>query len=982
SGGGSISGGSYTAPLTGGSVVLTASYTENGVLKTADLTLTVSASTAEVTIQSVNSIADKNVANGTALSSVGLPATVKVTMSDDSTRDVAVTWDGGTPAYNATTAGTYTFSGTIAGTTLKASLKVIVAEAAAAAAIQSVETMADRNVDNGTALSAIGLPAKVVVTMTDASTKEVAVTWDGGTPAYNATTAGTYTFSGAIAGTTLKASLKVIVAEAAAATITSLATLNDKTVEVGTTIAGLNLPAQITAVLSDGATTPKNVTWDGGTPAYSSTTAGTYIFSGTVAGTTLKAQLTVVVIEVPSAPATIKSINALTDISVLNGTSLAAVNLPATVTVTMSNNTTRDVAVTWDGGSPAYSSTTAGVYTFSGTVADTTLKAQVCVVVSSSTTAAAELLIYTIEDLYAVRGEVAGHDGWNLGRNYKLMANLDFNSAASYSDPATYQSYFTTGKGWEPIGATDTPFYGTFDGNGHTVSNMMITDTTGNKGLFGVSRGQIKNLGVVNPKIEISGTVAIKNIGGLVGENNGMVRNCFVTGTDTSYIKSTGNYVQIMGGLVGYNNANGVIHDSYAGITVTSYRVIGGLVGLNVSTVYNGIARCHATGNISSSNTVSSIGGLIGKNGDASGKVHYVVDSYATGNVDSIYGFSDYYNQTYAGGLIGNAYDAKSVVNNCYATGNVTSNNGTLGGLIGSVSQYGEITNSYATGAVKGSYNIGGLVGVANNCTITGSHATGAVTSSYKSTTNYCTGGLIGIVSNSATITVKDSYATGNVSDDSPGNYSGGLIGSINTNVTKATISDCYASGSVTNKKHAGGLIGFAGVKATITRCYATGDTTGTFDTGGLIAYSNAAVNQCYASGTVKCDGGTDIETGTGGLIGTNGTGTITACYALNPMIIKYTTITSNYFSRVVGRCDLTSSLTANYANSAMIYRVIDKEDTTSFPGLMANSTTSIKGANVTLADAKTRASYEGNNWDFSYWRISEGIDFPKLSWQ
>jgi len=97
------------------------------------------------TCSAISAIADINVANGTALTAVGLPTTVTITKSDSTTASVAVTWDGGTPAYNATTAGTYAFSGTITlpeGVTnpnnLKASVNVVVAEATAALAVEGV----------------------------------------------------------------------------------------------------------------------------------------------------------------------------------------------------------------------------------------------------------------------------------------------------------------------------------------------------------------------------------------------------------------------------------------------------------------------------------------------------------------------------------------------------------------------------------------------------------------------------------------------------------------------------------------------------------------------------------------------------------------------------------------------------------------------------------------------------------------------------
>ena len=74
------------------------------------------------------------------------------------------------------------------------------------------------------------------------------------------------------------------------------------------------------------------------------------------------------------------------------------------------------------------------------------------------------------------------------------------NSGADYSD-----KYFSLECGldlnnieWTPIGNENSPFGGSFDGNGHTVSNLRITDvgshqrgnmSYGSAGLFGVCRG-------------------------------------------------------------------------------------------------------------------------------------------------------------------------------------------------------------------------------------------------------------------------------------------------------------------------------------------------------------------------------------------------------------------------------------------------------------------------------------------------------------
>lgn len=64
--------------------------------------------------------------------------------------------------------------------------------------IQSLETMADINVENGTEFNAIGLPSTVEVSLDDNSTQNLAVSWDSGKPAYNKDQAGEYTFTGTL----------------------------------------------------------------------------------------------------------------------------------------------------------------------------------------------------------------------------------------------------------------------------------------------------------------------------------------------------------------------------------------------------------------------------------------------------------------------------------------------------------------------------------------------------------------------------------------------------------------------------------------------------------------------------------------------------------------------------------------------------------------------------------------------------------------
>ena len=78
-----------------------------------------------VTVTAVTDPSDIAVASGTAVSAITFPTTVTVTMSNATTATRNVVWSTtSTPAYNANVAGAYSFTGTVDGTTLKATVKV------------------------------------------------------------------------------------------------------------------------------------------------------------------------------------------------------------------------------------------------------------------------------------------------------------------------------------------------------------------------------------------------------------------------------------------------------------------------------------------------------------------------------------------------------------------------------------------------------------------------------------------------------------------------------------------------------------------------------------------------------------------------------------------------------------------------------------------------------------------------------------------
>lgn len=154
---------------------------------------------------------------------------------------------------------------------------------------------------------------------------------------------------------------------------------------------------------------------------------------------------------------------------------------------------------------------------------------------------------------------------------------------------------------WTGIGTNSRSgniFKGTFDGNGYTISNL-----TGKQGLFNSvgASGVVKDLGLENVNITGSGS---SGTGGITGKLQGLVENCYVTGT----ISSGGH----TGGIVGENGdtgwSGGTIKDCNLDINVNgSGSCVGGVSGHNSGTV----TGCNATGKVNGS---SWVGGLVGHN--------------------------------------------------------------------------------------------------------------------------------------------------------------------------------------------------------------------------------------------------------------------------------------------------------------------------------------------------------------------------------
>ena len=213
-------------------------------------------------------------------------------------------------------------------------------------------------------------------------------------------------------------------------------------------------------------------------------------------------------------------------------------------------------------------------------------------------------IIDSKEDLFGLV-ELSKTSNFNE-RVIKLAANIDL-----------------TGETWQPIGyhggnTSAKPFAGTFDGCGHTISNLTITvSSKTNQGLFGQVSGTIKNLNLTGANISGTSSYSYNHgcVAGLLADG-GVLENVHVTAS-TIAIES-----YYIGGLVGTVQANVRIADCSFSGTVDGRNYIGGLVGFVKSDASLTLTNSSSAGTVmatklKSYDSTSSLGGLIGQIKDA-----------------------------------------------------------------------------------------------------------------------------------------------------------------------------------------------------------------------------------------------------------------------------------------------------------------------------------------------------------------------------
>lgn len=291
-----------------------------------------------------------------------------------------------------------------------------------------------------------------------------------------------------------------------------------------------------------------------------------------------------------------------------------------------------------------------------------------------------------------------------------------------------------SGKEWTPIGSTtydaaeECCFQGVFDGDGHTISGLTLTDgALPYIGLFGrTAEAEIRDL-TVTGLIEIeqdipNDTNTLQYVGGVCGLNtNAILENVVsdvrikVTAEDRAY---SGSHLNV-GGIVGRNHSGTVkscVNLNDITVTAKSSNMsqqfnIGGITGVNGRTrstiveINYGtsiVDGCVNKGAVTAENIGTPwVGGVAGANYVLGTTKIYNCANYGT--VSS--------NTTAAGGVAG--VNRQATVINCYSFGAVSNQapyTAYSGGLGGQNTNGGVFQNSYSAGAVSGNSS-GGVVG-------------------------------------------------------------------------------------------------------------------------------------------------------------------------------------------------------------------------------------------------------------------------------
>jgi hypothetical protein len=473
---------------------------------------------------------------------------------------------------------------------------------------------------------------------------------------------------------------------------------------------------------------------------------------------------------------------------------------------------------------------------------------------------------------------------------------------------------------WKPAGTWETPFAGTFDGNGAVITiQSLAPEGTESTGLFGYVEGTEDRPAVIkNLEIIVSAGAALEEgveyAGGAAGNvADAIMENISISGT-LNYSKAEGGL--FLGGITGYAR-NTVIRDCSSEVTLTSVTSSGGSAG--------GIAGYGA-------------GGLV------------IEDCRSSGDISAgAAGFN-----VSAGGIVGAIRDNKmaSRVTRCTASGSVS------------------LTETKSGGPIGWMFYCGGIIGYAGNGTAAVDNNTGGAVCSQNSYTGalvYCktaypyAGGVIGY--NYTGSTVSESHAGGMVKAEGENlPYAGGVAGYVSAGalVTNSYSTAGVEAASASKQALAGGVSGAAAKNGVISKCYAAGDVKAVID-GGSSTGTGGSLGVPAAANAGGITGALYFESPR-----------VEFCAALNAEVTGNDTTTGGAFKvyRIGGKVD--GSLAGNAANPSM---------TVNGGSVADRGSEGQDGADIDAAKP-VQTVFESLGWDFdTVWKIG-AENRPVLRWE
>ena len=268
----------------------------------------------------------------------------------------------------------------------------------------------------------------------------------------------------------------------------------------------------------------------------------------------------------------------------------------------------------------------------------------------------------TSEDDFVLLTENCKTESFSTGKTFRLDADLDLSN---------YENLFL------PV------MDGTFDGNGHQIIGVTLSEEMSDYGLFRyvTANGVVKNLTVEG---EILGGDEQENIGILAGSNAGAIENCITRGTL--------NAETAVGGITGKNEETGSVSRSENEAAIDGKMQTGGIAGLNEG----GISDCVNSGKINTNQKIKKQA-----EGDGS-SVNISIPNAVTGLTAD-----ERANET--GGIAGNSSGDISYCTNTATIGFERLGSST-GGIVGR--QLGSLSYCANKGVVYGHKNVGGISGV------------------------------------------------------------------------------------------------------------------------------------------------------------------------------------------------------------------------------------------------------------------------------